>query len=113
MSRLESHTTIIEREGTWDGAFETEPYEASWAREAIFFIRAWSAEGVPNGASARVQISPDGMRWCDEGSSVPLPTTTDGLTFGRVSHFGGWLRLVGAVPGGGSLRVLVYLTLKS
>lgn len=113
MSRLESHTTILERNGAWDGAFETEPYEAAWAREAIFFIRAWAVEGVTGVPRARVQISPDGMHWCDEGTTVPLPTTTEGLTFGRVSHFGGWLRLVGEVPAGASIRVLVYLTIKS
>ena len=113
MSRRESHTTLIERNRTWEGAFETEPYETAWAAEAIFFIRALAAVGLSGPLAARVQISPDGMHWCDEGSTVPLPTTPDAVTFARVSHFGGWLRLVGAVPPGATLKVLVYLTLKA
>ena len=112
MSRRESHTTVIERNRTWEGVFETEPYETAWAAEAIFFIRALAVDGLSERVSARVQISPDGIHWCDEGSTVPLPTQAEGVTFGRVSHFGGWLRLVGDVPAG-KLKVLVYLTLKA
>src|SRR4051794_5718598 len=113
MSRRESLTTVVERNRVWSGAYETEPVEASWAAEAIFFIRSLGNEGAATPSEARVQISPDGMHWCDAGATVPLPTTTNGVTFGRVSHFGGWLRLVGDVPSGGSVKVLVYLVLKS
>jgi len=113
MSRRESHTTLIERNRTWEGAFETEPYETAWAAEAIFFIRALAAVGLSGPLAARVQISPDGMHWCDEGATAPLPTADQPLTFGRVSHFGGWLRLAGELPPGASMKVIVYLVLKS
>jgi len=109
----ECQTIVVERDTEWRGAYATEPCEAAWASEAIFFIRALSAVGTPDQAlSARVQISPDGMRWCDEGTEVPLPSG-EAVTFGRVRHFGGWLRLAGELPDGIAMRVIVYLVLKS
>ncbi|MBX3051486.1 MAG: hypothetical protein KF753_08440 [Caldilineaceae bacterium] len=110
----ESHTAVIERNTTWRGAFASEPYECAWAGEAIFFVRCLAADGLDEnaGANAGVQISPDGMHWCGEGTSLHLPTAADAVTFARVSHFGGWLRLVGELPEGTALTVLVYLVLK-
>jgi len=107
----ESQTAIIERNVTWQGAFLAEPYEAAWASEAIYFVRALAAQAMPTNVTARVQISPDGMHWCDEGTTLTLPAEV-GVTFCRVSHFGGWLRLVGELPAGASLTVIVYLVLK-
>lgn len=107
----QSFTAVIERNVDWQGDFAVEPYEAAWATEAIYFIRALAASNVPADAVARVQISPDGIHWCDEGSSVPLPTE-EGVTFGRVRHFGGYLRLVGKLPDSATIRVIVYLVLK-
>lgn len=118
-----SYTAIVERNVSWEGSFSTEPYECGWAKEAIFFIRALdAAEGaggagigeVPGEASgeARIQISPDGMRWIDEGSVFSLPGAADQATFCRVSHFGNWLRVAGNT-GSRKLRVLVTLHLKA
>lgn len=101
-----SYNAIIERNVEWNGAFETEPYEAGWAREAIFFIRSLEGEGR---GEARVQITPDGMRWVDEGTKVQLPGEGE-VTFCRAAHFGNWLRLVGSTSR--PLKVLVTLTLK-
>jgi len=109
----QSYTAVVERNVLWVGGFETEPYESAWAHEAIFFIRALDASGMPDDVQARVQISPDGMRWCDEGTLVPLPTKSEAMTFGCISHFGGWLRLTGELPPGAQLKVIVYLTLKA
>ena len=108
----QSHTAVLERDVVWTGPFETEPYEAAWAGEAIFFVRTLQSEGLLEAAVARVQISPDGMRWCDEGTRLTLKDN-DEMTFARVSNFGTYLRLVGDVPAGGELRVIVYLALKS
>lgn len=108
----QSHTTVIERNVTWKGDFEIEPYEVAWASEAIYFIRALNAAGMSPGERAQVQISPDGIHWVDEGRALPLPTTPGALTFARVDHFGGWLRALGTLPEGASLQVIVYLTLK-
>lgn len=108
----QSHTAVIERNVVWRGEFASEPYEAAWAGEAIFFVRALAVDGMPAAVPARVQISPDGMHWCDEGTSFDLPTAADAVTFVRVGHFGGWLRLVGSLPDSATLTVIVYLALK-
>ncbi len=112
----ESHTAVVERNVAWRGDFSVEPYEVAWAGEAIYFVRALSVDNVPateiDNITARVQISPDGMRWVDEGTSLALPTAPDAVTFARVTHFGGWLRLVGELPQGAQMTVIVYLVLK-
>lgn len=108
----QSHTAVLERDALWAGAFETEPHEAAWASEAIFFVRVLESSGPVATTQARVQISPDGMRWCDEGTSFTLGDEAE-VTFGRVANFGTYLRLVGEVPEGGQMRVIVYLAMKS
>jgi hypothetical protein len=107
----QSFTAVVERNVTWQGEFAVEPYEAAWASEAIYFVRVLEAESMPGGYLAHVQISPDGIHWCDEGAKLPLSPEV-GLNFARVSHFGGWLRLVGKLPDGAKLTVIVYLVLK-
>ena len=107
----ESHTTVLERNRLWKGVFQTEPYEAAWAGEAIFFVRALEVSGSLAGCVARVQISPDGVHWCDEGTSIAVPDDA-GVTFGRVKHFGTHLRLAGELPEGAEMKVIVYLVLK-
>ena len=104
-----SHTAVVELNRVWKGAFETEPYEAAWAREAIFFVRVLETTGP--GHQARVQISPDGMRWCDEGTEV-LVLGEPGVSFARVGHSGTYLRLAGELPSGVEAKVIVYLVLK-
>ena len=107
----QSQTAVLERNVTWTDDFKTEPYETSWAGEALFFVRALEVDDLPTGAAAKVQISPDGMHWCDEGSKLILPQAND-VAFCRVSHFGGWLRLMGQLPDGALMKVIVYLSLK-
>lgn len=102
-----SYTAVVERNTEWGGAFASEPYEAGWASEAIFFIRA--LEGSGNGATARVQITPDGMHWCDEGATMMLPDKGE-TTCCKVSHFGNWLRITGEART--PVKVLVTLSLK-
>jgi hypothetical protein len=106
-----SHTYALELNGLWQGAFESEPYETAWGHEAIVFIRSLQSQNLPPGAKAKIQISPDGIHWCDEGSAIDLPPT-DGMTFCRLSHFGGWLRLKGGLPAGASLKVIAYIAMK-
>jgi hypothetical protein len=101
---------VVERGEPLSGDFATEPYEAGWATEAIVFVRL--LETAPNVAlSARVQISPDGLHWIDEGTE--LPPLAGGMAFARVREFGNWLRLAGSVaPAGTAVRALIYLALK-
>jgi hypothetical protein len=115
-----SYTAVVERGEPLAGEWATEPYEVGWATEALFFLRLLDA---PPGAglTARVQLSPDGMRWVDEGTALPDPVAPDGLAFARVREFGNWLRLAGTVsgpvgqpgqPGQPAIRAIIYLTLK-
>jgi hypothetical protein len=109
----ESHTAVVGRNETWEGASASEPYEAGWAGEAILWLRVLAIEGKPAPATARVQISPDGIRWLDEGATFALPMEKDGIGFARVGHFGNWLRIAADVPPGVKLKVLVSITLKA
>ena len=69
----ENITAVVARNERWTGEAATEPYEAGWAREAVIFVRALKApEGAP--PLARVEISPDGMRWVPEGTEAPMPS---------------------------------------
>src|SRR5512147_1360784 len=88
-----SINAVVERNVVWCGPFETEPYEAGWASEAVFFVR--SLEGGAPGATARVQITPDGMHWCDEGTTLTLPGA-GGTTFCKVTNFGNLFSDAGA-----------------
>lgn len=108
----QSHTAVLARNETWAGEVTTEPYEVAWASEAIVFLRVLEPVELPEGVGVRVQISPDGMRWCDEGSTVALDGDPDVPTFVRLSHFGGWLRLAGSFAEGVEVRVVAYLALK-
>lgn len=103
----QSYTAVIERNVEWSRAYSSEPYETGWASEAIFFVRALKGSG--KGSVAKVQISPDGMNWCDEGSSFELPEE-GAVTCCKVSRFGGWLRITGETNS--SVTVLVTLSLK-
>ena len=111
MALRRSYTATVERNVIWKGEFASEPYEAAWASEAIFFVRALDASHDFAGA-ARVQISADGIHWVDEGSSFDLPKSGDEVTFCKVSHFGGWLRIAGELSQSAEIRVLVSLALK-
>lgn len=111
MAVRRSYTAVVERNIRWQGEFATEPYEAAWASEAIFFIRALDVS--PGfAAAARVQISADGIHWADEGAAFELPGKKDEVAFCKVGHFGGWLRIAGAVNEGEFITVLVSLALK-
>ncbi len=107
----ESYTAIVERSEALEGSFATEPYECGWAGEAIFFVRVLERVGEVEGVTLNVQISPDGIRWCDEGTTVALGEAE--VDFCRVRHFGNWLRLAGKLPEGVSVRAIVALNLKA
>jgi hypothetical protein len=108
----ESQTAVIARNERWSGHVATEPYEAGWAAEAVIFIRALADASGATG-TARVEISPDGMRWVPEGTTFPLPAARDEVTFARLAHFGSWLRISADLPDGAELTVLVTFHLKA
>ncbi len=103
-------TTIVERNRAFSGAFTSESLECGWASEAIFFVRKLSTEGYVAGTVVRVQVSPDGIRWCDEGTTFAL--TDQEVDFCKVRHFGNYLRIAGDLPEGACMKVIVALCLK-
>ena len=106
----QSYTAVVERNRVFSGKFATEPYECGWASEAVFFVRKLETGGALVGSILRVQISPDGIRWCDEGAIMTL--TDAEVDFVKVQHFGNWLRLAGDWTAGASANVIVALALK-
>lgn len=108
----ESTTAILARNETWRGNATTEPYEAGWARELVIFVRALHA-GSAGGAKAQVQISADGIRWVDEGTTVKVPEGQDEVQFARLNHFGNWVRLAATLPDNAEVRVLVTVHAKA
>ncbi len=104
-----SALVVVERAKPLSGAWETEPYEAGWAHEAIAFIRLLDPpQGV---VTAHVEISPDGIHWTPEGTSFD-PIDREGVHFVKVRHYGNWLRLSGTVESGEPAHALIYWALK-
>lgn len=120
MTLNNSFTAVLERNTTFDGDFVTEPYEAAWAREARFFVRVLGSQGEPV-LTARTQVSPDGLHWCDlDGQEHRIDPDGTELHTWAAREFGGWLRIKGSVAprsagleAGGSVTALVYLALKA
>ena len=106
----QSYTAVVERNVEFKGQFASEPYEGGWASEAIFFVRKLEVAGDVTGVQVRAQISPDGIRWCDERATFTL--TENEVDFCKISHFGNWLRIAGELPADTSLKVIVALHLK-
>src|SRR5258708_3412284 len=101
-----SYTAVIARNDLWQDEAATEPYEAGWAAEAVLFIRLLALNGPLEGVEARVQISPDGLRWVDEGTRLSLPRDLEAVSFARVTHFGQYLRVAASLPAGASCKAL-------
>lgn len=107
----ESITAVVARGDTWTGVTASEPYDVAWAGEAVIFLRSLGAEGNPERARAWVQISPDGIRWVDEGGILPIPRV-DEISSVRVRNFGTYLRVMTVLPEGSSFKALLTLSLK-
>jgi hypothetical protein len=106
------YTVVLERMKEYREGFDTEPYEAGWASEAMFFVRIHEMSGTGVRMESSVQVSVDGIDWVDEGSGFP-PITAPGSYFLRVRHFGGWLRLRSQIAGKSPhLKTTVHLVLK-
>ena len=107
----EAITAVVARGDTWSGVAASEPYDVAWASEAVVFLRSLGAEGNPEQARAWVQISPDGMRWVDEGSMLAIPRV-DEISSVRLHNFGTYLRVMTVLPEGSSFKALLTLSLK-
>jgi hypothetical protein len=104
--------TTIERRKIFNGVIQSQPIEAGWASEAIFFLIVEEIE-LNTGLSIAVEISADGINWIHEGTNFP-PMNGAGHYFVKVKHFGNWLRVNGKIVGGNSqAKLSVHLHLKS
>ncbi len=109
-----AYTAVIARGEVWEHMVHTEPYEAAWAGEAVFFVYVMEVTAGSGGvAMAQVQISPDGLHWVNEGASMDIQAQAQALSFMRVGNFGGWLRLAVSVPSGVAIKVVATLALKA
>ena len=54
----QSHTAVVARNAAWDGPFATEPWEAAWAAEAIYFVRLLTPVTFRVVMQYSVEISP-------------------------------------------------------
>lgn len=108
----ENTTAVIARNERWSGDAASEPYEAGWAHEAVFFIRAIK-EPIGPAPKGRVEISPDGMHWVHEGTEFTMPSERDGIAVARLRGFGNWLRVAAQFEDGAECTVLVTLHLKA
>jgi hypothetical protein len=106
-------TAVMSRNEVWTGSAASEPYECGWAREAIVFLRALDAPKKIGRTRARIEISPDGLRWLPSGVGFVLPAKRDQVAFVPVTHFGNWLRVAVDLPRGAAIKVLVTIHLKA
>jgi hypothetical protein len=107
MKTFNSSVTDLRRR--FSGEFDTFPYECGWADEAIFFVTVEDEAAAATTVELRVQLSSDGIRWLDEGSTLKLTGPSSG--FVRVAHFAGYLRLAGVLSSGEAV-LTVRLALK-
>lgn len=102
-------TTAVEQRKIFEGDFDTHPMETGWASEAIFFVNIDEILEPGSQLNGWVQISVDGVFWVDEGTLIES-LNEQGISFVRVKHFGGWLRIKGNVTG--TLKLSIHLVLK-
>lgn len=81
-------------------AFQTFPYEVGWADEVIFFF---TVEHITEGNpvfTAKVQLSPDGVRWGDDETPA-AKISGEGVHIIKVApNFGNYIRLSVETTGG-------------
>lgn len=108
-----SMTAVVARNELWQNYATTEPYECGWAKEAIVYLRALKQPVRTENVRARIEFSPDGMRWVDAGLDFALPTQTDEISWISVNQFGNWLRVAVDLPAEAAITVLVSIHLKA
>ncbi|HWD62499.1 MAG TPA: hypothetical protein VG369_08370 [Humibacter sp.] len=93
MKQFYTAVTDLRRRVTAD--FATFPYETGWADEATYFVTIEESSQHAVGVQLAVQLSADGIRWHDEGTTMSVASGS--AEFARLTHFGGFLRLAGTV----------------
>jgi hypothetical protein len=107
-----SFTAVLSKNERLTSDFETEPFETCWATEARVFINVLELSGENPRWDLQVQISPDGLCWCDH-ESAPLTIVSQQLYSIGLHDMGHWVRIKGTAASGESmLRSIIYLALK-
>lgn len=111
-----SMTAVLERDGITGQTYTTEPYETAWAGEARWFVRTLEIPETVERVDLTVQVSPDGLHWCDaEDDNHSIDKT--GVVSWTTRDFGGWLRLRASVSCADTpditVPALIYLALKA
>lgn len=104
-----TNTSVLARRTWIRSDFETLPYEAGWATEAVFFTQV---EGDHPELRVATEVSPDGITWVERGTARTL-TADAHLVDSSLTVFGNWVRL--RITGASErqpARVLVHLNLK-
>ena len=105
----EAYIAVVSRGQPMSGSAYTEPYEVGWAGEAIVFARAMEKTA---GGELVTCISPDGVHWVDEGSSLQLPSQPGVVTFTKLERFGHFLRFRTTLPENANAKYIITLSLK-
>ena len=100
-------TTVVELRQRFEETIETHPFECGWANEAIVFVEPHQA-APGDVVTLRVQLSPDGIRWIDEGTVLRVT----GHVMARLTHFGGFLRLAGVATDSDGVATEATLTIR-
>jgi len=107
-----SFTAVVSKNERLTAGFETEPYEAPWASELRVFVNALELVGDNARWELQLQVSPDGLCWCDHESD-PIEVHSPGVLSIGVGNFGQWLRIKGTPKSHDTmLRSIIYLALK-
>lgn len=106
-------TAVLEQGNVFTANFETEAFEAGWAREARWFIRVLEAS-EDMALEATPEISPDGIVWCTDGTQPDALRPAAGALHSFVTReFGNWLRLAVRLRGAEArTKLVIYLVLK-
>ena len=72
---------------------------------------SWNAQATSKALLFRSRFHRTGYAGVMKGQ--PLTLSEEEVAFGKVAHFGNWLRLNGRLPDGASMRAIVALNLKA
>lgn len=104
-----TNTSVLARRVWIDADHVTLPYEAGWAREAVFFTQV---EGDHPELTIFTDVSPDGINWVPRGDVRTL-TEDAHIVDSSLTVFGNWLRLrIEGATKERPARVLVHINLK-
>lgn len=81
-------------------SFNSDPIDLSNFVEAMVFLPVTGHAGSTPTLDCKIQFSPDKVLWADSGDAFTQVTTTDSLTFKKLTaNFGKWVRLVFTLGG--------------